>query len=148
MPIDLAPFSVAEMCMSCVTAFQDRAKSGQLQLLAKVDNSLGLISGDELRIRQMLSHLVDNAIKFTEPNGEITLDAALDREAQMIHIAVSDTGVGIAKESLKDLFGAFQQIDGSIRREHSGTGLGLTLCLLYTSPSPRDQRGSRMPSSA
>ena len=127
MPIEMTPFSVGEMCHSCVKAFEERARSENIQLTANLESTIGMMTGDELRIRQMLSHLLDNAIKFTNTNGSVALDAALDREAQMIHIAVSDTGVGIPRESLPDLFAAFQQIDGSIRREHSGTGLGLTL---------------------
>ena len=127
MPIEVVPFSVIEMCQSCVKAFSDKARSSHIELKSDLDPHLGMIAGDELRVRQMLSHLLDNAIKFTKTNGQVTLDAALDREAKMVHIAVSDTGVGIPKESLPQLFVAFQQIDGSIRREHSGTGLGLTL---------------------
>ena len=127
MPIEIAPFSVAEMCESSVKAFEEKATTGSIKLTCRIDPHINLIAGDELRIRQMLSHLLDNAIKFTPPHGKVNLDAALDREEHLIHIAVTDTGVGIRRESMPELFATFQQLDGSIRREHSGTGLGLAL---------------------
>eukprot|EP00831_Metopus_contortus_P065250 TRINITY_DN58321_c0_g1_i1.p3 TRINITY_DN58321_c0_g1~~TRINITY_DN58321_c0_g1_i1.p3 ORF type:complete len:101 (+),score=32.50 TRINITY_DN58321_c0_g1_i1:136-438(+) len=87
---------------------------------------------------------------------------ATTKNDDIIEIVVKDTGIGIAKEKHENIFMSFEQGDGSIARKYGGTGIGLSItkqlvelhggnikvCLLYTSPSPRDLSTSRMPSSA
>ncbi len=89
-----------------------------------------LIVGDELRITQVLSNLISNAIKFTH-EGNISLDIKLkeklDDKRAVISFCVSDTGIGINEEQLKKLFTPFTQADTSITRKYGGTGLGLTI---------------------
>jgi len=83
------------------------------------------VRGDPVRLRQILANLVTNAIKFTE-RGEIVVDVR--REAgDRIHIAVTDTGIGIAPEVAAGLFQPFQQADSSTSRKYGGTGLGLAI---------------------
>jgi PAS domain S-box-containing protein len=85
--------------------------------------------GDPYRLRQMLSNLVANAIKFT-PEGEIRIDAdeiERDAETAMIEFVVSDTGIGIAEDQRHVLFLPFSQIDSSTTRHYGGTGLGLSI---------------------
>ena len=81
---------------------------------------------DDRKIRQILSHLLSNAIKFTE-KGSITLGCKLDEEHQNIHFYVSDTGIGVSKDSISELFDAFYLPDVSDRREYQGLGIGLTI---------------------
>ncbi len=88
------------------------------------------INSDPHRINQILSNLLNNAIKFTE-EGHIKLQASLsdvDAGTQQLHFSVCDTGVGIAQENQPKLFTAFTQADASVATQYGGTGLGLSIC--------------------
>jgi two-component system, sensor histidine kinase and response regulator len=88
------------------------------------------VVGDPGRLRQVLVNLLGNAIKFTT-SGEVglsLLEANLQDRSLSVHLAVSDTGIGIAPEWKDRIFDAFVQADGSNTRRHSGTGLGLSIC--------------------
>lgn len=83
--------------------------------------------GDALRIKQVLTNLVSNAIKFTE-EGEVVVRVQLDeKHGNRLHISVQDTGKGINKEHQKQLFQSFSQGDPSVTRQYGGTGLGLVI---------------------
>lgn len=89
-----------------------------------------MVLGDPLRIKQILTNLVSNAIKFTD-KGYVTLSAAVEQETEQdlaICFSVSDTGMGISPEDQHKLFHAFHQGDTSITRRFGGTGLGLVIC--------------------
>ncbi|GEM_PF-988475 len=88
------------------------------------------VFGDPMRLRQILENLGNNALKFTK-NGEICFEVRLEKiEAQnfSINFRLTDTGIGIDKEKLHNLFSPFVQADSSTTREFGGTGLGLTIC--------------------
>ncbi len=92
---------------------------------AKLDPALDVIHTDRMRLKQILLNLISNAAKFTT-DGAVTLTVAPDGPGH-ITFAVSDTGVGIAREQQERIFEAFVQADDSFTRTHQGTGLGLTL---------------------
>ncbi|MFT3910887.1 MAG: response regulator [Ferruginibacter sp.] len=83
-----------------------------------------IIETDELRLEQVLKNLISNALKFTA-SGSVKL--SISRNGEMISFKVTDTGIGIAKEKQQIVFEAFQQEDGSTRRNYGGTGLGLSI---------------------
>ena len=88
------------------------------------------IIGDPVRIRQVVSNLVSNAIKFTE-KGHVVITvkyAVPPHGASVIEFTVADTGVGIADEKLSTIFEAFAQADQATTRLYGGTGLGLAIC--------------------
>ena len=82
--------------------------------------------GDALRLAQVLVNLLNNAIKFTEPQGHITL--AVGRQENALLFCVRDTGIGMTGEHIDRLFQPFEQADGSTTRRFGGTGLGLAIC--------------------
>jgi signal transduction histidine kinase len=82
------------------------------------------VNGDPQRLKQILTNLVGNAVKFTE-QGEVSV--AVDKEDGFLRIAIKDTGIGMNHEEVGRLFKPFQQVDGSITRRFGGTGLGLAL---------------------
>ncbi|MBI4517039.1 MAG: PAS domain S-box protein [Deltaproteobacteria bacterium] len=100
------------------------------------------VIGDPLRLRQILVNLVGNAIKFTQPGGEITVQVVVHESAFVaakppasglpplveLRFAVHDTGIGIPADKLSAIFNPFEQVDGSTTRKHGGTGLGLAIC--------------------
>ena len=83
---------------------------------------------DPVRFKQVLSNLVDNAIKFTPDQGKITVRALLDQEAKAVRFEIEDTGEGIPVDMQSHVFEKFWQQEDFITRRNSGTGLGLTLC--------------------
>jgi PAS domain S-box-containing protein len=109
-------------------AFQAAAK--KLELVVNVHSDVPrFVSGDPQRIRQCLINLVGNAIKFTR-SGEVVIDVSAVGVANgktLTRFEVRDTGIGVATESLKDLFQPFTQADASTTRHFGGTGLGLSI---------------------
>ena len=88
------------------------------------------LRGDPGRLRQVLTNLIGNALKFTE-RGEISVSASIVSESGsdvMVRLAVADTGIGISKERQAAIFESFTQADGTSTRKYGGTGLGLTIC--------------------
>ncbi len=107
------------------------AREKKLDLYGKLDQLLPtMVIGDSHRLNQVLINLLDNAIKFTKPAGEVELKAKMVEETEdmaTIRFAVADTGIGIKKEKLVQIFDSFVQADESTTRLHGGTGLGLSI---------------------
>ncbi|OON60499.1 transcriptional regulator [Massilia sp. KIM] len=110
--------------LSSTLAANARAKGLHLDIQYDPALPTGL-RGDELRMRQVLTNLLDNAIKFTT---EGTVGLSVRAEGDQLCIAVSDTGIGIAPERLDAIFDPFTQADASMTRRFGGTGLGTTIC--------------------
>jgi EAL domain-containing protein (putative c-di-GMP-specific phosphodiesterase class I)/CheY-like chemotaxis protein len=116
-----------EIAEDVLSLFWDRAASKGLDLAAFVDPATPhLVAGDPVRLRQVISNLVNNAIKFTETGG-VLVDIAPDGN-DALRIAVRDTGIGIPADKIGSVFGAFTQADQSTTRRFGGTGLGLAIC--------------------
>jgi signal transduction histidine kinase/ActR/RegA family two-component response regulator len=124
-------FDLRETMGETMRLLDFRAQQKGLKLAYGVDPGVPqVLLGDPGRLRQILVNLVGNAIKFTE-RGEIRVAAT--RESEICGVAglrfvVSDTGLGIAEETLRKIFKPFSQADGSMTRRYGGTGLGLTIC--------------------
>ena len=87
-----------------------------------------VLQGDEIRVRQVMLNLINNAIKYT-PEGSVSVDVSYDRGTEMLWVVVSDTGIGIKNEDLGKLFGSFQRLEEDKNRNIEGTGLGLNITM-------------------
>jgi two-component system, sensor histidine kinase and response regulator len=128
--VDPILIEVAQVFGDAVKAMALRAHQKGLELVYHVSPSVPeWILADPLRLRQVLTNLLGNAIKFTE-RGEVALDVTaepLDGGGLTLHIRVRDTGIGIPRDKLDLIFAPFEQADGSTTRNYGGTGLGLTI---------------------
>ena len=130
LPLESIPFKLRHLMQETMRALAMRAQSSGLELVLDIDPALPhTLLGDPGRLRQILTNLAGNAIKFT-PRGEVTVSARLrasgDGMAQL-QLGVHDTGIGIAADMQEAVFDAFQQEDGSTTRRFGGTGLGLSI---------------------
>ena len=105
----------------------DRANKKDISLVTDFPADMPEIRSDPLKLRQIVLNLLSNAVKFTPPGGKVTLRLAAADDS--IVITVSDSGIGIRAEDIPLAFAPFGQVDGSLSREHEGTGLGLPLSL-------------------
>ena len=126
-----APTDLRHLCQQVVDMFTPRAEEKRLSLLYKVSDSVpAMIETDPQRMRQILTNLVNNAIKFTHTGGiTVNVNAHLDDDGvrPWLEIAVIDTGIGIAPEAQRRIFEAFSQVDDSMSRSAGGVGLGLAI---------------------
>jgi len=128
--LELHDFSLLALADELSSTMGNAAKAKGLTMSLHYDPALpNWIHGDELRVRQVLTNLMDNAIKFTGQGG-VSLSASLEREGdrRMVHFAVNDTGIGIAPDRMQAIFEPFVQADASMNRRFGGTGLGTTIC--------------------
>jgi PAS domain S-box-containing protein len=115
---------VQTLLESVINTMQTLARSNGNKLVLQVAPEVDLACIDATRLRQVLLNLIGNAIKFTR-NGEVKVAVSLRDE--QLHIAVSDTGIGMTGEQLQRIFEPFEQADRSIARRFGGSGLGLTI---------------------
>ncbi|KAF0137182.1 MAG: multi-sensor hybrid histidine kinase [Xanthobacteraceae bacterium] len=127
--LEAIAFDPAEIIDQIVVLFSERAREKGLDLCAFIDPALsGTITGDPVRVQQVVANLVNNAVKFTESGSVLVVAEAVDGLPSAMRISVSDTGVGIPADKIGTLFTAFSQADQSITRRFGGTGLGLAIC--------------------
>jgi signal transduction histidine kinase len=111
---------------SVIRLVASRAKLGKLHLNANVSKDLPHFRGEEKALKQILTNLLTNAIKFTPEGGDVTLVAKLD-DQKRIALVIRDTGIGIAPHDIAIALTPFGQIESALSRKHQGTGLGLPL---------------------
>ncbi|WP_338804640.1 ATP-binding protein [Xenorhabdus griffiniae] len=128
--LDQVPFLLRDTVNEVIELLTPAANAKNLPLHHHIDEKLpNLMIGDPIRLQQILTNLIGNAIKFTD-KGDVTLDIKLRQQKHhlvQIDFTVTDTGIGIKPEYRPILFQAFNQADASITRHYGGTGLGLSI---------------------
>ena len=131
MELDIHDVNLSTEIESVVSIFAAKAKEKRIEYHIFIDPNLPTtIKCDAQRIKQVLSNLINNAIKFTKENGEIHVDIIIkDRKDNQIllYIGVKDNGIGIKEDKISSIFQTFTQADNSISRQYGGTGLGLPI---------------------
>lgn len=132
--IDNRLFDVHTIFSQVIQSLTLDFNNNKLQILLEAENIRTLQAmGDPLRLHQILSNLIDNALKFTQ-QGEIKISTGiidipvLDDHGFYLSVSIQDTGIGIAQENLESIFDSFVQADSSTTREYGGSGLGLAIC--------------------
>ena len=129
--LETTTFNLRELLESVITLMERPAQAKGLHMTLNLEQGVRLpVRGDPIRLRQILTNLISNAVKFTERGG-VTLTVSRLRETAAQHqlrFEIKDTGIGIDQEAQDRLFEAFSQADASTTRLYGGTGLGLVIC--------------------
>ena len=123
--LDFRPVHVAPLIEAAVEAARPSAEAKEVSIETALDTQTGFVSGDLERLRQVVSNLLNNAVKFTPGGGRV--EVRLVRDGSHAEVTVSDTGQGISPEFLPHVFDRFRQADSSTTRRHGGLGLGLSI---------------------
>jgi GAF domain-containing protein/anti-sigma regulatory factor (Ser/Thr protein kinase) len=123
--LETSRFSLAEAIDNALTLVRERASHHGITLAADIAPDVGTIAADERKLKQIVVNLLTNAVKFTPDGGWVGISARCDGDD--VHVAVRDTGIGIAPEDQDRVFEEFQQVGKDPERSREGTGLGLTL---------------------
>jgi CheY-like chemotaxis protein/anti-sigma regulatory factor (Ser/Thr protein kinase) len=131
MQLESVPFSIRIHMRDCIRPHQVRAQQNSVELRLRMDERIPeMTAGDPLRLRQILNNLLSNAVKFTTA-GHIDVQVSSELgdtpATAIIEISIRDTGAGIPKDKLTQIFEKFTQADGSISRRFGGSGLGLAI---------------------
>ncbi len=161
MELHIQEVSVADLLEALVSEFSLLAEDKKIKVKLLLDQDLPVLVTDVGRVRQILYNFLSNAVKFTPDRGRIEIQAMFPSpgskgtgpEERMIRLAVTDSGCGVADSDKDKIFEKFRQVDGSITRESTGSGLGLTIStelaamlagsIGLESPPPRRKKGSR-----
>lgn len=131
MTMEQIPFSLRLAVFSVLKTLCVKASQNKLDLIFDIDPTIpDQLIGDPLRLRQVITNLIGNAVKFTS-RGQVALSCRVkhyhDTESVALEFCVADTGIGIKPDKLDVIFDTFAQADGSTTRKYGGTGLGLTI---------------------
>ncbi|MDM8530292.1 ATP-binding protein [Anaerolineales bacterium HSG25] len=121
----LSSVNLSQLLGEAVTPHRDFATKKQIRIYEQCDSSLDNVSADQQRLRNAVSQLVHNAVKFTNPGGEVWVRCVAQPDT--VRIEIQDTGIGVDPEILPHLWDDFTQTSDSLRRGVEGLGLGLTL---------------------
>jgi two-component system phosphate regulon sensor histidine kinase PhoR len=122
--LDLQPVALKAVIDKVIADLKSRAEGKQVELVEQVPDLQ--VMGDSVRLEQVLSNLVDNAIKYGRDNGTVTVSART-LDASEVEVSVQDDGPGIPPESIERVFERFYRVDKARSREQGGTGLGLSI---------------------
>jgi signal transduction histidine kinase len=124
MELALAEYSVQDIVDTLKASLHSLAREKGLEFVAAAQEDIPLACGDGKRITQCLTNLAGNALKFTK-QGRV--EVWVERKRDLLQYRVSDTGIGIPKDQIENVFAEFRQVDATITREFGGTGLGLSI---------------------
>jgi signal transduction histidine kinase len=123
--LKMGPVDLPAIIDKIVSRSEKRADKKEISMLINRSPDLPAVLADEEKISWVILQLIDNAIKFTPSGGSVTVEAAAERDK--VRVSVDDTGVGIPKQRLDEIFEPFHQLDSSSTRRYEGAGLGLAL---------------------
>jgi PAS domain S-box-containing protein len=123
--LNVQPVELPDVLRTAVDAVMPTAEAKGVRVEAKLDPDASPVRGDPERLQQIFWNLLSNAVKFTGRGGSV--EVRLARAGGLAEIAISDTGIGIAREFLPHVFERFRQADASFSRERGGLGLGLSI---------------------
>jgi signal transduction histidine kinase len=123
--LHLTRFHIASLCQAVIQRVLSKALEKKINIEIQTSDPQALVFGDEDKTGWVLMQLLDNAVKFSPDNRPILVK--LTTESSFIRVSVIDTGIGIPKDRLEEIFEPFHQLDNSSTRRYGGTGLGLTL---------------------
>ncbi|MCR5685667.1 MAG: response regulator [Lachnospiraceae bacterium] len=132
MELVIAEYFTSDMIDDIVTMTQFRAEEKKLQFIVNIDDNVpDSLIGDETRVKQIITNIVTNGVKYTE-TGSVTMSVSYDEHENeagpgVLKVEVKDTGIGIKKEDLDKLFGSFERIENSVTHKTEGTGLGMSI---------------------
>ncbi len=122
------PVNINELSREIVSLFESLARQQNKELIAQIPDDLPDVDADPEKIKQVITNLVGNALKFTTENGKVTINARVPAQTNgVVEISIADTGVGIPRESLQKVFDKFYQVKESEMKKPKGTGLGLAI---------------------
>ena len=131
--ISKSNFDLKDLLDQIVQLYAVNTKQKGIRFLYTLDESIpNFVFSDETRLKQVLSNIISNAIKFTPESGKVSFDVKLlniNKNIARVRFSVKDEGIGISIENQKNIFEPFSQADGSISRKYGGTGLGLAISL-------------------
>jgi PAS domain S-box-containing protein len=137
MTFEHTPFKMAQSISAMLHLFETKIQEKNLKLIKEYDDKIpGVLIGDPVRLHQIILNLVSNAVKFTT-EGQITVRVSLldeDDDKVFIEFAVTDTGIGIPKNKIENIFENFQQATSGTSRLYGGTGLGLAIVKQLVEP--------------
>lgn len=125
--LSMEPVDLRSLCRICVGVVESAARQKHVQLDLTIGDEVQLIQGDVRRLRQVLTNLLTNAVKFTPSGGTVGLDVQGDGQEQRLTISVWDTGIGIKAEDIPQIFQPFVQVGTQMQRHAHGSGLGLAI---------------------
>ncbi len=124
MEMHVEPVRVNEVIQGALSTIEPTLNGGSVRIVREIDPGMGPLNTDREKLRQIILNLLDNAIKYTE-QGEIKISAS--QQNGSLQLMVSDTGIGIGKEDLNQIFEEFHRGDSSSTKQYRGTGLGLAI---------------------
>ncbi len=129
--LEMSPFETIRPFEDVQLLFFEKAKEKNLSCdLNIVSEVPKMLVGDTVRIKQIVSNILSNAIKFTPQGGAISINLSYSHDSSMLYCSVVDNGIGISKENVKNIFNSFAQADSTTTRSFGGTGLGLSISKL------------------
>lgn len=126
--LQMQPVSITELASNIIERSQEKAEKAGVELYTEIEPGLPALQADPDRLSWVLFQLMDNGIKFTPSGGHVSFTAK--QEDKQILLTIQDTGIGIPRERVEEIFEPFHQLDASPTRRFGGTGLGLALVRL------------------
>ena len=123
--LQLETLAVEDVVAAAARCFEPESRDKKIELSVKIEPGLGRVRTDRRKLTQVVTHLVSNAVKFTDA-GRVEVSAGADGEARW-YLEVADTGIGISDEAQAYIFEDFRQVDDRLTRSYSGVGLGLAI---------------------
>jgi signal transduction histidine kinase len=123
--LEKKPVNLATVIEAAIDVVRPAAEAKDIQIVRLIDTNVGLVTGEAVRIQQVIWNLLSNAVKFTPEKGRV--EVYLRGDGKNLEVVIKDTGEGIEPEFLPFIFERFRQADSSSKRTHGGLGLGLSI---------------------